>query len=162
MMLVSSTTRIKLRRSSVWAALGADLADGLIDHALDFIRVAISVPRPDVLNGALEHAAADRLLDEFREVALCRALRTQKGARSQIGVLRDLDTPAEGYLFHDGTYTLKWISAYASCPESRRQRPGWVGDACRAALAAAAQAGVAANQGPSNAAPRESIRTFSA
>ncbi|HME08423.1 MAG TPA: hypothetical protein VKG25_15310 [Bryobacteraceae bacterium] len=51
--------------------------DGIsLDDALNFIRVGIDVPRRDVLNGALKYSAADRFLDEFREVAFFCALGT--------------------------------------------------------------------------------------
>jgi len=46
-----------------------------------------SASRPDIPNGALKHAAADGLLDEFREVTLFHASGAQKGAQGQIGVL---------------------------------------------------------------------------
>ena len=41
-------------------AFRADLADGFVDDALDFFGVSISVACPNVLNGALKHAEADR------------------------------------------------------------------------------------------------------
>ena len=110
-MLVSRTTRIRLCSLRFGAAFGADLTDGFVDDALNFIRVGIGVARPDVLNGALKHAPADGFLDEFREVALFHALSAQKGAQGEIGVLRDLDVPADGlFFFHFNTYTLRQIN----------------------------------------------------
>ena len=44
--------------------------DGFVDDALNFIRIGVGIARPNVLNGALEHAPPDGILDEFREVAL--------------------------------------------------------------------------------------------
>jgi hypothetical protein len=72
----------------------ADLTDGFVDEALDFIRIGVALP--DVLDGAPEHAPADGFLDEFREIALFHALRSQEGAQGEIGVFRDLDVPADG------------------------------------------------------------------
>ncbi|MGD1104683.1 MAG: hypothetical protein ABSA59_21780 [Terriglobia bacterium] len=56
-MLVSSTTRIRLYLR-LGATFGADLTDGLVDDALNLVRVRIGVARLDVLNGALKHAPA--------------------------------------------------------------------------------------------------------
>jgi hypothetical protein len=39
------------------AVLGADLTDSLVNDALDFIGGGISVPLPDIFNGALKRAA---------------------------------------------------------------------------------------------------------
>jgi hypothetical protein len=78
----------------------ADLADGVVDDALDFIGVGIGVARSDVLNGALKHAPADGFFNELREIALFHAMSTQEGAQGQIGVLRDLKAPADGFFFH--------------------------------------------------------------
>ena len=63
MMLVTRTTRLSGFVSlPVGAAFRADLADGFVDDALDFIGVGIGVGRPDVLYGALKHAPADCFL----------------------------------------------------------------------------------------------------
>ena len=94
------------------ATFGADLTDGLVDDALNLVRVRIGVARLDVLNGALKHAPADGLFDEFREVALFHAPSAQKGAQGEIGLLRDLDVPADSFLFHFNTYTFRQINTY--------------------------------------------------
>ena len=88
------------------AASGANLTDGLVDDALNLIRVGIGVARLDVLNGALKHAPTDGVFDEFREVALFHAPSAQKGAQGEIGLLRDLEVPADS-LFHFNTYTFR-------------------------------------------------------
>ena len=49
---------------------GADFAHGFGDDALQLVRVGIGVALPDVLHCAMEHAPADGLLDELREVSL--------------------------------------------------------------------------------------------
>jgi hypothetical protein len=50
--------------------------------------------------GALKHAPADGFLDELREIALFHAVGAQVRAQGQIGVLRDLDAPADSFFFH--------------------------------------------------------------
>src|ERR1035438_1684243 len=85
-----------------------------MNNAVPFFRIGIGVAVPDVLDGALKHAPPDSLLDEFREIALFHALGAQECAQGQIGVLRDLDTPADGLFFHFCTYTLKLINTYTS------------------------------------------------
>ena len=89
------------------ATFGADLTHGIVDDALNLVRVGIGVARLDVFNGALKHAPADGVFDEFREVALFHAPSTQKGAQGEIGLLRNLDVPADSFFSHFNTYTLR-------------------------------------------------------
>jgi len=63
------------------AAFRADLADGFVDDALNFIRIGVGKARPHVLNCALKHAPPDGILDEFREIALFHALGAQSVRR---------------------------------------------------------------------------------
>ena len=117
-MLVSSTTRIRLYLR-LGAAFGADLTDGLVDDALNLVRVGIGVARLDVLNGALKHAPADGVFDEFREVALFHAPSAQKGAQGEIGFLRDLDVPADSFFPFQHLYIQADKHLYTYCrPES--------------------------------------------
>jgi hypothetical protein len=100
---------------SINAAFRAALAEGIIDDPLNFIRIGVGIVRSDVLNRALKRASPDSLLDEFREIALFHALGTQERAQGQIGVLRDLDPPADSLFFHGyAPNTLKLIDAQTS------------------------------------------------
>lgn len=72
--------------------LGSDLADGLIDDALDFIRVGVGIILPNVLNGALKHAPANCVLNELREITLFHPLGAQERAQDQIGNLLRIRT----------------------------------------------------------------------
>jgi hypothetical protein len=81
-------------------ALGADFAHGFVDDALNLVRIDADVALPDVLDRALKHAPTDGVLDELGEIAFLHALGTEKGAQSQVGVLRNLDVPANGFFFH--------------------------------------------------------------
>ena len=102
------------------ATFGADLTHGLVNDALNVVRIGIGVARFDVLNGALKHPPADGIFDEFREVALFHAPSAQKGTQSEIGLLRDLDVPADSFFSHFDTYTFRQINAYT--PIVRRVR----------------------------------------
>jgi len=104
------------------ATFGADLSDGFVDDALNLIRIGAGIARLDVLNGALKHAPADGLFDEFREVALFHAPSAQKGAQGEIGLLRDLDVPADSFFFHFNTYTFRQINSYTPMVGRNRRR----------------------------------------
>jgi hypothetical protein len=79
-MFVSSTTRIYWACSLV-RRLGTDFAHGLVDDALDFIRVGAGVALPDCPDSALKDAPADGILDEFREVAFLHSQGAQEGTQ---------------------------------------------------------------------------------
>src|SRR5258708_7455293 len=85
------------------AAFGANLADGVVNDALQFAEIGLGVARLDVLNGTMKYAPADSFFDELREVALLHTLGAQKGAQGEVGFLRDLDVPADGF-FHFDTH----------------------------------------------------------
>ncbi len=84
------------------AALSADLAESGVDDSLEFVRVGVGIARLDLLNGAVEDAPTDGLLDEFREVAFLHALGAEIGTQGEVGFLGDLDVPANRFfdLFH--------------------------------------------------------------
>ncbi len=94
------------------APLGTDLTYGLIDDALNLVRVGTGIASLDVLNGALEQAPADGLFDEFREVAFFHAPSAKKRAQTEIRLLRDFDVPADGFFSHFNTYAFKQINSY--------------------------------------------------
>jgi hypothetical protein len=84
------------------AAWSADLAESGVDDNLEFVRVGAGVARLDVLNGAVEDAPTDGLLDEFREVAFLHALGAEIGTQGEVGFFGDFDVPANGFFdfFH--------------------------------------------------------------
>jgi len=94
------------------ATFGANLCHGLVNDTLNLVRVGIGMARLDVLNGALKHAPADGVLDELREVTLFHAPSAQKGTQGEIGLLRNLDVPADSFFFHINTYTFRQINTY--------------------------------------------------
>src|SRR6266849_3468644 len=98
-MLVSSTLASGSVSLASGAAFGANLADSVVNDALQLAWVGLGVARLDVLNGAMKHAPADSFFDELGEVALLHTLGAQKGAQGEVGFLRDLDVPADGF-FH--------------------------------------------------------------
>ena len=104
------------------ATFGADLTDGLVDEALNLVRVGMGVARLDVLHGALKDAPADGVFDEFREVALFHAPSAQKVAQGEIGLLRNLDVPADGFFFHFHTYIFRQINSYTPIVGRNRRR----------------------------------------
>ena len=59
------------------AACRADLADGFIDDALDFVWIGSGIALPDALDGALQHAPVHGVLHEFREIAFFHTLSAQ-------------------------------------------------------------------------------------
>ena len=103
------------------ATFGADLTHGLVDDALNRLRVGIGVARLDVLSGALKYTPTDGLFDEFREVAFFHAPSAQKGAQREIGLFRDLDVPADSFFSHINTYAFRQINSYT--PIVVRNRP---------------------------------------
>jgi hypothetical protein len=97
-------------RLPIGAPVCAHVVHGLVDDALDFIRVRVGVSRPDVLHSALKHAPADGLLDEFREVAFFPwAPRKVRRVRSvSFETLRSSGRLLLSY----GTYAVRKISTY--------------------------------------------------
>src|ERR1022692_3794333 len=93
--------------------LRANFLHGLIYEGLQLLRVGIGVAGLDVLYGAMKHAPADGLFDEFREVALLHAPGAEKSTKSEVGLLRDLDVPADRF-FHMVTYAARQINTYTS------------------------------------------------
>ncbi len=79
-----------------------------------FHPIGAGVALADVLDGQLENAPAHCVLDEFREVAFLGALRTAIGAQVEVGVLRDLEVPADGFFFHLGTFVFARFAAFVS------------------------------------------------
>ncbi len=90
--------------------MGTNFADGVVDEALQLVRVGVGVAVFDILHGAMKNAPTDGLFDEFGEVAFFGALGTEKGAKGEIGFFRDFDVPANGFLFHESTYTPRQIN----------------------------------------------------
>ncbi len=104
------------------ATFDADLTDGLIDDALNLVRIGSGVARLDVLNGALKHTPADGVFDEFREVTLFHAPSAQKGAQGEISFLGHFDVPADSFFFHFNTYTFRQINSYTPMVGRNRRR----------------------------------------
>src|SRR6266851_1489536 len=84
------------------AASSADLAESGVNDSLELAGVSAGIARLDPLNGAVEDAPADGLLDEFREVAFLHAPGAEIGTQGEVGFLGDFDVPANGFLdfFH--------------------------------------------------------------
>src|SRR5216684_6362972 len=84
------------------AALSADLAESSVNDSLELAGVSAGIARLDLLNGAIEDAPADGLLDEFREVPFLHALGAEIGTQGEVGFLGDFDVPANGFFdfFH--------------------------------------------------------------
>ncbi len=84
------------------AALSADLAESGFNDSLELAWVSAGIARLDLLNGAVEDAPADGLLDEFREVAFLHAPSAEIGTQGEVGFLGDFDVPANGFFdfFH--------------------------------------------------------------
>src|ERR1019366_2239242 len=89
----------------------ANFLHGLVYEGLQLLRVGIGVAGLDVLYGAMKHAPADGLFDEFREGALLHAPGAEKSTKSEVGLLRDLDVPADRF-FHMVTYAARQINTY--------------------------------------------------
>src|SRR5260370_14091172 len=107
------------------AALGANLADGVVNDALQFAWVGLGIARFDVLNGPMKYAPADSFFDELGEVALLHTLGAQKGAQGEVGFLGHLDVPADGFFHEAPTYVDKHLYTY--------RRPQWLGSQTRLA-----------------------------
>src|ERR1700723_3538922 len=119
-MLVSAPLALGFVGLRFGAMVCPDLTYRIVDEGLQVARIGVGITRFDVLNGAMKNMSADGLLDEFREVALFHSLGVQKGAQREIGLLRDLNVPADCFLHISPTdrpssaYTLNYGSACAN------------------------------------------------